>query len=137
KSSATGQPVFGSFNDYYGEISNGAFHVEGRVFNWVKASKKRPDYNQGTNPAMKAVLLNEAMDLILARDGKDALDGYDGFFFLYAGERFPTTNRGSLYWPHRASFQRKIAGKDVRLSYFICPEGGRTMTNISVFCHEF
>ncbi len=142
KNGATGQPVFGSFNDYYAEVSCGAFHVEGKVFDWVKASKKRADYNQGTNPAMKAVLLNEAMDLILARDGKDALDGYDGFFFLYAGERFPTTNRGSLYWPHRANFQRKIKDKDgkdkeVRTSYFICPEGGKTMTSISVFCHEF
>ncbi|MEO6784898.1 MAG: M6 family metalloprotease domain-containing protein, partial [Chthoniobacteraceae bacterium] len=134
---ATGQPVFGSINDFYREISAGAFHIEGRVFDWVKVSKKRADYNQGTNPATKAVLLNEAMDLILARDGKDALDGCDGFFFIYAGERFPTTNRGSLYWPHRASFQRKIANKDTRLSYFICPEGGKTMTSISLFCHEF
>ena len=142
KNSATGQPVFGSFNDYYGEISCGAFHVEGKVFDWVKAGKKRADYNQGTNPIMKSVLLNEAMDLILARDGKDALDGYDGFFFLYAGERFPTTNRGSLYWPHRSNFQRKTKDKDgkdkeVRTSYFICPEGGKVMTSISVFCHEF
>ncbi|MEO6742191.1 MAG: M6 family metalloprotease domain-containing protein [Chthoniobacteraceae bacterium] len=172
KRSATGQPVFGSFNDYYGAISCGAFHAEGKAFDWVKVAKKRGDYNQGTNPAMKAVLLNEAMDLILARDGKDALDGYDGFFFLYAGERFPTTNRGSLYWPHRSTFLRKIAGQDenkppakvaekdpanavsesgkssaaankdskpkeARISYFICPEGGKTMTGISVFCHEF
>jgi len=133
KNSATGQPVFGSFNDYYAEVSHGAFHVEGRVFDWVKASKKRADYNQGTNPAMKAVLFNEAFELILARDGKDALDGYDGFFFIYAGERFPTTVRGSLYWPHRATFQRN----DKRISYFICPEGGKAMTSISVFCHEF
>ena len=137
RKNATGQAVFGSINDFYGEISCGAFHLEGKVFDWVKASKKRADYNQGTNPVTKAVLLNEAMDLILARDGKDALDGYDGFFFIYAGERFPTTNRGSLYWPHRATFQRKIAGKDARISYFICPEGGKTMTSISVFCHEF
>ena len=132
KKSATGQPVFGSFNDYYGAISCGAFHAEGKTFDWVKVAKKRADYNQGTNPAMKAVLLNEAMDLILARDGKDALDGYDGFFFLYAGERFPTTNRGSLYWPHRSTFQRKTNGKDARISYFICPEGGKAMTGISV-----
>ena len=165
KNSPTGQPVFGSVNDFYGEISSDAFHIEGKVFDWVKVAKKRADYNQGTNAAMKAVLLNEAMDLILARDGKDALDGYDGFFFIYAGERFPTTNRGSLYWPHRSTFLRKIAGKDagkdvtkdpgkdagkdskdaaknstdkeVRISYFICPEGGKAMTGISVFCHEF
>ncbi len=142
RKSATGQPVFGSINDFYNEVSVGAFHLEGKVFDWVKVSKKRIDYNQGTNAAMKAVLLNEAMDLILARDGKDALDGYDGFFFIYAGERFPTTNRGSLYWPHRSSFERKAKGADgkektSRISYFICPEGGKTMTGISVFCHEF
>ena len=177
KKNATGQPVFGSINDFYGEISCGAFHLEGKVFDWVKAKKNRADYNQGTNPATKAVLLNEAMDSILARDGKDALDGYDGFFFIYAGERFPTTNRGSLYWPHRSTFLRKIAGqsenkqpakvaekdttnavgeagksvataskdtvkatgkdKEIRTSYFICAEGGKTMTGISVFCHEF
>jgi predicted metalloprotease with PDZ domain len=29
------------------------------------------------------------------------------------------------------------SGKDARISYFICPEGGKTMTSISVFCHEF
>ena len=133
KKNATGQPVFGSFDDYYREVSTGAFHAEGRVFDWVRASKKRDDYNQGTNPTAKAVLLNEALDLVTARDGKDALEGLDGLFFLYAGERFPTTNRGSLYWPHRASFQRK----DQRISYFICPEGGKAMTSISVFCHEF
>lgn len=133
RSNATGQPVFGSINDYYREISNGAFRLEGRVFDWVMASKKRADYNDGTRSSSKAVLLNEAVDLILARDGNDALEGFDGFFFLYSGERFPTANRGSLYWPHRSTFQRK----EKRLSYFICPEGGKTMTNISVFCHEF
>ncbi len=172
RKNATGQPVFGSINDFYGEISCGKFHLEGKVFDWVKAKKNRTDYNQGTNPAIKSVLLNEAMDLILARDGKDALDGYDGFFFIYAGERFPTTNRGSLYWPHRSTFLRKIAGKnerkqpaeaaekdlknadpgagkntastrkdsrdkEIRVSYFICPEGAKVMTGISVFCHEF
>ena len=137
KSSATGQPVFGSFNDYYGEVSNGAFHTEGRIFDWVKAAKKRTDYNQGTSAAMKALLFNEALDLILARDGQQSLDDFDGFFFIYAGERFPTTVRGSLYWPHRATFQRKSKDKDVRISYFICPEGGKAMTGISVFCHEF
>lgn len=137
KNNATGQPVFGSFNDYYAEVSHGAFHAEGRVFDWVKVAKKRADYNQGTAPAMKAVLFNEAMDLVLARDGKDALDGFDGFFFIYAGERFPTTVRGSLYWPHRATFLRKNGNKESRISYFICPEGGKAMTGISVFCHEF
>ena len=53
-------------------------------------------------------------------------------FFIYAGERFNAA-RGSLYWPHRSSVSH--GGK--RWSYFICPEGGARMGNISVFCHEF
>jgi hypothetical protein len=41
--------------------------------------------------------------------------------------------RGSLYWPHRAS----VSHQGKRWPYFICPEGGERMGNISVFCHEF
>jgi hypothetical protein len=53
--------------------------------------------------------------------------------FIYAGERYPNVNRGSLYWPHRGSFTYK--GR--RWPYFICAEGGKKMSSISVYCHEF
>jgi M6 family metalloprotease-like protein len=132
KTSVTGQKVHGSLNDYYQEQSFGALKVEGKCFPFVQVSKKRGDYSQGTGTGTKAALLTEALDKLLARDGKDALKNFDGIFFLYAGERFKT-NRGGLYWPHRAS----VSHQGKRWPYFICPEGGSRMGDISVICHEF
>jgi M6 family metalloprotease-like protein len=127
--SATGQKVYGSLNDFYIEQSCGAFHVEGKVFDWVPVEKKRAEYGADSN---RFTLLNEALDKLEARDGKDALKDYDGVFFLYAGERVQTI-RGGLYWPHKASFRH--GGKNC--NYFICPEGGGKMASISVVAHEF
>jgi M6 family metalloprotease-like protein len=128
KSSATGQQCYGSLRDYYLEQSYGTLKVEGKAFDYVEVSKKRADYATGSRSA----LLTEALDKVLARDGKDALKDLDGVFFVYAGGRFPAP-RGSLYWPHRAN----VSHEGKRWPYFICPEGGERMGNISVFCHEF
>lgn len=132
--SATGQKVHGSLADYYREISYGTFAVEGKFAGWVEVSKKRAEYSSGSGTSFreKTALLVEAFDKLLATKGKDALAGFDGVFFVYAGGRVNTT-RGGLYWPHRASVSH--AGK--RWPYFIVPEGGARMTDISVFCHEF
>ena len=131
--SATGQKVYGSLHDFYEEQSYGALDVEGKVFDWAQVSKKRIDYSEGTGTSQQGVLLSEALDKLYERDGKDALDGFDGLFFLYAGDRVQT-NRGGLYWPHKANFSYK--GK--RWSYFICPEmTGERMATISTPCHEF
>jgi M6 family metalloprotease-like protein len=127
--SATGQPVYGSMNDYYLEQSCGAFHVEGKAFDPIQVSRKRADY---ANDGNRFALLTEAMDKILARDGADALKEFDGVFFMYAGDRFQT-NRGGLYWPHRAM----VFHKGKRWNYFICPEGASRMDTISVTTHEF
>jgi M6 family metalloprotease-like protein len=134
KSSVTGQPVHGSLNDYWREQSCGAFRVEGKVFAPVKASKNRQDYSPGTGTGNvnRSALLVEALDLLLARDGKDALKDIDGICFVYAGDRVQTS-RGGLYWPHRASFTHQ--GK--RWPYFIVQEGGARMNSISVIAHEF
>ncbi|HYT87259.1 MAG TPA: M6 family metalloprotease domain-containing protein [Gemmataceae bacterium] len=129
---ATGQQVYGSLNDFFLEQSYGTFHVEGKVFPFVKVSKKRTEYGQ-TQGANRTALLTEAMDKLLARDGKDALKDFDGVFFMFAGGRVPGVARGSLYWPHRSS----VTHQGKRWPYFICPEGGGRMGNISVFCHEF
>lgn len=132
--SATGQSVRGSMNDYYKELSNGTFKVEGKFVGWVEASKKRMDYSSGsgTSSGEKLGLLTEALERYTKQAGKDALKDYDGVFFLYAGGRVQTT-RGGLYWPHRASVT--FGGR--RIPYFIVQEGGTTMNDISVFCHEF
>ncbi len=128
KTNVTGQTVYGSLFDYYKEQSFNTLHVDGKVFDYVEVGKKRMEYATGNRTA----LLNEALDKLLQREGADALKNYDGLFFLYAGERVPVA-RGSLYWPHRSNVSRQ--GK--RWPYFICPEGGERMANISVFCHEF
>jgi M6 family metalloprotease-like protein len=127
--SVTGQQVFGSLNDYYQEQSCGAFRVEGKVFDWITVKEKKADYANNSN---RMALLTEALDKLLARDGAEALKGFDGIFYLYAGDRGRTA-RGGLFWPHR-SF---VPYKGERWSYFICPEGGARMGNISVICHEF
>lgn len=128
KKTATGQDAHGSMYDYYLEQSYGKLKIEGKAFDYVQVSKNRMDYNTGS----KNVLLTEAMDKLLAREGKDALKDFDGVFYIYAGGRMQVA-RGSLYWPHRATVQHN--GKN--WPYFICPEGGERMANISVFCHEF
>jgi M6 family metalloprotease-like protein len=129
--SITGQTVYGSMYDYYLEQSYGHLKIEGKAFEYIEVSKKRGDYATGERSA----LLVEAMDKLLARDGKDALKDFDGVFFIYAGTRYQSP-RGSLYWPHRASFRH--GGKS--WPYFICEElapRSTNMGNISVFCHEF
>lgn len=138
---ATGQTTYGSLNDYYRELSCSKFRVEGKVFDWIEVSKNRADYGQTSTQATKTQFLVEALAALVKREGADALKDFDGAMFIYAGSRFSTANRGSLYWPHRSS----VTFKGKSWPYFICPEGetstlresARTMQNISVFCHEF
>ncbi|MBX7103475.1 MAG: M6 family metalloprotease domain-containing protein [Gemmataceae bacterium] len=127
--SPTGQNVYGSMNDYYNEMSLGKLKVEGKVFEPVTVGKKRSDYTQ---TASRSAVLTEACDQIIARDGEKALEGFDGIFFIYSGNRVQT-QRGGIFWPHRSNF----AYKGKRWSYFICPEGGERMASISVISHEF
>ena len=133
KKTPTGQDAFGSMYDYYAEQSYGHLKIEGKAFPYVEVSKKREEY--GTGGGNRTALLTEALDKLLARDGKDALKDFDGVFFIYAGGRMQVA-RGSLYWPHRARVSH-ASGPRGGWDYFICPEGGQRMANISVFCHEF
>jgi M6 family metalloprotease-like protein len=129
---ATGQAVFGSLNDYFREQSAGAFHIEGKVFEWVEVSKKRGEYMQGSGTSNKTVPLVEALEKLTARDGKDAFKDFDGFLFLYAGNRIDT-NAGALYYPHagQLTFQTK------RSVYMLTAEGGAKMASIGAFAKEF
>jgi M6 family metalloprotease-like protein len=132
--SPTGQAAFGSLHDYFLEQSYGKFHLEGKVFAPVFVTKKakRLDYAPGLGNGNKTELLSEALDLLLTRDGKDALKNFDGLCFVYAGSRVDT-NRGSLYAPHRGS----VMHKDKRWAYILGPEGGSSMESISVLAAEF
>ncbi len=130
---ATGQRVHGSLADYYREVSCGKLSVSGKAFAPVVVGNNRIEYAGATRQSDKTKLLTEALDKLLAREGKGALKDFDGLIFIYAGNRYPNANRGTIYWPHRSS----ITHNGRRWSYYICPEGGKTMTSISVFCHEF
>lgn len=126
---ATGQKVYGSMNDFYIEQSDGICKVEGKIFAAVAVEKKRLEYASGSP---RTAILDQALTLVLARDGEKALEGFDGVFFLYAGSRAAIT-RGNILWPHKGFYTYK--GK--RITYFICPEGGEKMFSISVIAHEF
>lgn len=134
ETSATGEKVYGSLNDFYQEVSSKAFRIEGKVFDWVQLTKNRMDYQEGngTGQRSRTMLFGETLTALTTRDGENALDGYDGVFFLFAGGRVQTS-RGSVYWPHRSSYRFK----NKNLPYFIIQEGGTRMTDISVMAHEF
>ena len=133
QTNATGQPVYGSMADYYQEVSCGKLCVEGRVFDWVPAGKKRLEYNLPTRSKAKTEFLTEIVRAVVAREGKEALKDFDGLAFVYAGARLPEALRSSILWPHRARVT--IDGKS--WSYVIVAEGGERMSNISTMCHEF
>jgi M6 family metalloprotease-like protein len=132
KKNATGQDVFGSLNDYFIEQSCGKFHVEGKVFDLVVASKKRGDYSQGSGTSNRSAVATEALDKLTARDGKDTLKDFDGVFVIYAGGN-AGTNRGSVYYPHAGT----LTHQGRRLPYMFCYEGGDRMVALRNFCREF
>jgi M6 family metalloprotease-like protein len=140
--SATGDKVYGSMNDYYRELSQGTFKIEGKFVGWVEMSKKRGEYDTGVGAGneqkAKVAFLTEALDKYTGKAGKEALKDYDGVFILFAGEPPQGISRATLYWPHRSTV-RYPAAKDGRLPYFIVSElrRGGAMMDISVFCHEF
>lgn len=131
RTNATGQNVHGSLSDYFREQSSGALSVEGKAFPWVQVGKKRSEYSQGSGTSNKTAVLVEAIEKLTTRDGKEALNDFDGFIFIYAGERVQT-NRGAVYYPHAGvvPFQNK------RVPYVFGIEGGSRMTPIGGFVKE-
>jgi M6 family metalloprotease-like protein len=128
EASGAGARAAGSLNDYFREQSAGVFHLEGKVFEWLNVGKKRGDYIQGSGTTNKTAVLTEALQKLLARDGKDALKGFDGFLFLYAGDRY-RTNRGAVYYPHAGG----LLHQGQRVPYLITNEGGPRMTPVNGF----
>ena len=137
--SPTGQPMAGSLNDYFREVSAGRFRIEGRVLDWVDVGKKRGDYVQGSGTSNRTAVLADALDKLVARDGTGALDrihaGHwlsppkpaDAVLFVYAGERV-RTNPGAVYYPHAGT----VPHKGRRIPYVIVPGGGSRLTPVGV-----
>lgn len=131
KTNATGQDVRGSLSDYFREQSGGALSVEGKAFPWVQVGKKRSEYSQGSGTSNKTAVLVDALAKLTERDGTDALNDFDGFIFIYAGERVQT-NRGAVYFPHAGA----VPFQNRRVPYVFGVEGGSRMTPIGGFVKE-
>jgi M6 family metalloprotease-like protein len=123
----------GTLNSYFREQSGGAFHLEGKVFEWIEVTKKRAEYAPGSGTTNVTAVLVEALNKVAARDGKDAFKDFDGFLFVYAGDPV-RSNRGSVYAPH-AGFIRSFQSK--RWPYVFAPAGGTRPTSLGVFVKEF
>ncbi|MCS6977313.1 MAG: PDZ domain-containing protein [Gemmatales bacterium] len=134
KDNATGQPVFGSLNDFFHEQSYGAFRVEGKVFPWVQVSRKRGDYSQGSGTSNRSALPSEALDKLLDREGRDAVNDFEALFFIYAGDRV-RTNPGAVYYPHVGSLLHR--GSNRRWNYLLTYEGGERMLTLNGCVKEF
>jgi len=132
--SPDGRKTYGSLRDYYKEISVGTFDVTGKVFDWVCLPETWAYYDAqdmgGGAPGTRTIF-QDALEGARKKFGANALDGFDGVVFLYAGER--ESLRGSQLWPHRASVD--VGGRG--LPYYIIEEGGERFTSIGVHCHEF
>ena len=129
-----GRPAFGSLRDYYREVSVDAFDVTGTVFDWATLPETWAYYDaqdMGGGEAGARTVFQDAIAAVAAARGQNALDGFDGVVFLYAGPR--QSLRGSQLWPHRAS----VAVGKRQLPYYITEEGGDAFGSIGVHCHEF
>ncbi len=149
----------GSMNDYYREVSHGAYSVTGTVSDWLMAqnsyaSYANPDGSQDPNTAREMIIdavaqLDPILDYSLFdNDGPDGIpnsgddDGYvDALFFLHAGPGQEQSGDPSDIWSHAWSFWNGLQTNDgVQIRrYSVEPEmfaDGSLMT-MGVFAHEY
>ncbi|MEA3209527.1 MAG: hypothetical protein QOE70_2584 [Chthoniobacter sp.] len=118
-----GQPSFGSVADWYRVQSQDRFVLTGKVFDWVAVEETFDAIHALKLKEAQERYLNVALAKVRAREGANALDGFDGYLFIHVG---PITGPpGNIFWSHRANV-----------------EGRRYVTSgeierIGVFCHEF
>jgi M6 family metalloprotease-like protein len=149
----------GSMNDYYREVSYGAFQVGGVVTAWTTSlntyqSYANADSSQDANTCK--VMIQDAiaqLDPILDfsqfdNDGPDGVpnsgddDGYvDSVFFVHAGPGQEQSGNTRDIWSHAWSFWNGLSTNDgVELNrYSVEPEmmtDGNLMT-MGVFAHEY
>lgn len=118
-----GEASFGSVADWYRAQSQERFVLTGKVFDWVAVDETFEVIHQLKLREAQNRYLKVALAKVRARDGADALEGFDGYLFLHVG---PITGPpGGIFWSHRDS----VAGK----RYITSGEIDR----IGVLCHEF
>ncbi|MHC4512439.1 MAG: M14 family zinc carboxypeptidase [Planctomycetota bacterium] len=129
-----GTPAYGSVRDFYREMSYGQCEVTGKVFDWVELPGKYEDYRKlrfGTRVFSKA--LKKA---VLEKHGEDALDDYDMWVFIWAGN---AVRRGFGLWPVRLSRLKFARNKLLPVGVLGFKTGefhNGQMAPLGVLCHE-
>ncbi|MDD5772477.1 MAG: M6 family metalloprotease domain-containing protein [bacterium] len=148
----------GSLRDYFAEVSNNKFNVEGSVFGFYPAKKDYSYYTDGNSglgvyPHNAVSLVEEAIDAAEAagvdfsKFDNDGDGEVDGIFVVHQGagaEAVPKADEGNYIWSHKwditsgGGTARTYDG--VRINeYIMQPETNAKgiMIEIGVFCHEF
>lgn len=152
---STGVYPTGSMNDYYREISYGAYGVGGLVNPWIVdddpySAITPTDYGQVRDMFADVILqLDPVIDFSqYDNDGPDGVpdsgddDGLvDALFFVHAGPGREATGSSNDIWSHAWSFYNtELMVDGVRCySYSVEPEESPdgSMVTVGVFCHEY
>lgn len=123
KKTPSGQPVYGSVNDWYHDQSLGRFGITGKVFDWVAVEDAFETVRNLKGKEARERCTIRAMEELKAREGLKTLDDFDSWLFIHAGPIVGPP--GNILWSHRST----LLGK----SYVITGEIERN----GVLCHEF
>lgn len=152
---STGTWPTGSMNDYFREVSFGAYGVQGAPVGWTTAATTYASYTPYDPVATRTMIQNAIAQLdptvnfaLYDNDGPDGVphsgddDGYvDALFFVHAGPGQEETGNPNDIWSHAWSFPGGLATNDgVRIGrYSVEPEetGSGALVAIGVFCHEY
>lgn len=138
---------YGSFKDYYSEVSRGKLNITTDVYGWYVAANNHEYYGEDSGDDVARELVQEAIDAAEASGVDFSIydndqDGYvDGVTVVHSGPGGESGGLTEYIWSHRSSlgsaFQRNYDGVIVN-SYNICPETRSWgMVGIGVLCHEF
>jgi len=152
---STGTWPTGSMNDYFREVSYGAFGVSGASIGWTTSSTTYASYTPHDPNTTRIMIQNAIVQLdptvnfaLYDNDGPDGVphsaddDGYvDALFFVHAGPGQEETGNLDDIWSHAWSFPGGLATNDgVRIGrYSVEPEetASAALVAIGVFCHEY
>jgi M6 family metalloprotease-like protein len=113
--------------DFYAEMSYGGLSVTGRVFDWVELPGRHAD---AVAASFGSRVLVEQMDAaVKARHGASALEGFDGYAYVWAGN---AVRRTSMLWPMRLRLRDRPGAAAFKMSELFRGE----MAPIGVACHE-
>jgi hypothetical protein len=94
-----GEASFGSVADWYRAQSQDRFVPTGKVFGWVTVDETFEAIHKLKLKDAQERYLKVALAKVRARDGANALDGFDGYLFIHVG---PITGpSGNIFWSHR------------------------------------